>query len=305
MSVVVIGSLNMDLVVRIPRMPELGETIRGSDLQTFPGGKGANQAAAISLLGNDVIFIGRVGHDEFGLKLINNLKNLEINTEHIYIDNTCVTGTAMIMVEEEGSNCIVISPGANNRLSINDIRNIDQIIREAEIIVLQLEIPINVVEFVISTASNYQIPIVLNPSPFIDLSMDLLGKIDYLVLNEIEAKEISTIQVFDIDSSRKAAQNIINIGVSNVVITLGSKGSVFLNDKDFFFVPPIKVKVIDTTAAGDAFVGGFVTGIINGLTHLDAVRYGNCAGAVSVTRKGAQPSLPTLDEIKGYYQSHY
>jgi ribokinase len=302
-EIIVIGSLNMDLVVSVDKMPELGETIRGSELLTIPGGKGANQAAAIALLGKKVRLVGRVGKDLFGSKLIANLDSLGVDTKSILQDETSETGTAVITVDAQGNNSIIISPGANGKVSEEDVQRAEPLIKTAKLLLLQLEIPLNTVMKAIEIACQNKVPVVLNLSPILQLSGEVLKKIDYLIVNEVEANSVSDIQVKDVESAKKASQSILALGVKNIIVTLGENGAVLANKNLCVHVPSIKVTPVDSTAAGDAFIGGMITGLLNGLSLPDAVRYGNCAGAITTTRKGAQTSLPTNSVVEELFRS--
>lgn len=302
-DIIVVGSLNMDLVVHVHQLPELGETIRGSDLLTIPGGKGANQAAAAAKLGNSVLMVGRVGGDSFGSVLKQNLMNMGVNTEKIVQDEKASSGTAVIAVDDRGNNSIIVSAGANGNVSIGDIESITDQIQQVKIVLLQLEIPLKVVSKIIEVAWQQKVPVVLNPSPIMELPQGLLKKVKYLVLNEIEAKSIGGAEVKDIDTALAAARKIMALGVENVVITLGEHGAVYANAALNGHVPAIKVKPVDTTAAGDAFTAGFVTGMLKGFSIADAVRFGNCAGALTATKNGAQTSLPDYETVNNLYLS--
>ena len=302
-DIIVVGSLNMDLVVHVQKMPELGETVRGSDLLTIPGGKGANQAAAAAKLGNNVMMVGRVGGDSFGAILKQNLNGLGVDTDRVIVDEPVSTGTAVITVDDQGNNSIVISAAANGKTCLADVESLTSVLPGTKILLLQLEIPLDVVTRAIELAYKYDVPVALNPSPIADLSRNLLKKVKYLILNEIEAKSISGIDVNNIESSRLAAQKILTMGVDNVIITLGEHGAVFTNETTTEHVPAIKVKPVDTTASGDSFTAGFVSGVLKGFSMLDAVRFGNCAGALTATKNGAQTSLPDFITVNDLYTS--
>lgn len=302
-DIIVVGSLNMDLVVHVQKMPELGETVRGSDLLTIPGGKGANQAAAAAKLGNKVMMVGRVGGDSFGTTLKQNLQGVGVDTGRVIVDETISTGTAVITVDDLGNNCIVISAAANGKTCLLDVENLSSVLPGAKILLLQLEIPMEVVEKSIDLADRFKVPVALNPSPIADLSKELLQKVKYLILNEIEAKSISGLEVNSIDSAQLAAKGILSMGVENVIVTLGEHGAVFANQTIVEHVPAIKVKPVDTTASGDAFTAGFVTGVLKGFSPIDAVRFGNCAGALTATKNGAQTSLPDYITVNNLYSS--
>jgi ribokinase len=301
-DVVVIGSLNMDLVVRVKKMPLSGETVRGSDLATIPGGKGANQAAALALLGNRVTIIGCVGQDEFGSALIESQKRLKVQTERIIRDPDAATGTALITVDEQGNNSIIVSPGTNGRVSPEDVKQAEEFIKSAKFVLLQLEIPMETVDYAISLAHQVGTKVVLNPSPVMELPGEMLKKVDYLVINEIEAASISGMEVKDFASAKAAAERILLLGAGNVIVTLGAAGSLMMTRESVIQVPTVKVEPVDTTGAGDAFLGGFLTGLINDFSLMESVRYGNCAGAISATRQGAQTSLPDKESVNALFK---
>jgi ribokinase len=302
-DIIVVGSLNMDLVIRVQKMPELGETVRGSDLLTIPGGKGANQAAAAAKLGNNVLMVGKVGGDSFGVTLKQNLHNLGVNTDRVAQEEESSTGTAVITVDDAGNNCIVISAGANGKVSLADVEALSGLWSETKMLLLQLEIPLDVVSKAIDIAYQNNVPIALNPSPIADLPKELLRKVKYLILNEIEAKSISGIEASSVESSKSAAKKILAMGVENVIITLGEHGAVLANQNTTVHVPAIKVKPVDTTAAGDAFTAGFVSGVLKGFSLEDAVRFGNCSGALTATKNGAQSSLPDYFSVHDLFSS--
>ncbi len=296
--IVVVGSLNMDLVVKADRMPVPGETIRGHGFHAIPGGKGANQAAAIALLGGEVAMVGHVGDDVFGPQLVGNLQAKGVDTRHVSTLAGVATGTALIIVDGRGENSIVIAAGANGLVSPRDIDSCDDLLRQAEYLVLQLEIPLETVSYAIQKATHYGLQVVLNPAPASDLPAALLGGVRYLVPNESEAAFLSGQKVSDVATARRAAQRLHAQGVPVVIITLGSQGALVLTDDGAFQVPAPRVQVVDTTAAGDAFVGGLVASLNRGLSLRQAVRCAVCAGAVAVTRFGAQTSLPTHAEVQ-------
>lgn len=301
--IVVVGSLNMDLVVRADRMPVPGETIRGHGFHAIPGGKGANQAAAIALLGGEVAMIGHVGDDTFGPQLVGNLQAKGVDTRYVSALTGVATGTALIIVDGQGENSIVIAAGANALVSPQDIDDCDDLLRQAEYLVLQCEIPLETVSYAVQKASRYGLRAVLNPAPACDLPRELLRGVHYLVPNESEAEYLSGQKVSDVATARRAAQRLHAQGVPVVIVTLGSQGALVLADDETFQVPAPRVQVVDTTAAGDAFVGGLVVSLSRGLSLREAVRYAVCAGAVAVTRFGAQTSLPTHAEVQSLCDS--
>ena len=303
-DIVVVGSLNMDLAVKALRIPVAGETIHSEDLHTFPGGKGANQAAAAVKLGSKVALVGRVGDDAFGPRLIDNLKQLGVNTNHVRIDAEAATGTAIIIVNEGGENSIVVSPGANGRVAKEDIDRIDKLLDQAKYLLLQFEIPLETVQYAIEIASRKKVKVILNPAPAKKVPLEILTKVDFLVSNETETKILTGLEVKDLNSAEAAARKLAELGISVVIITLGEKGALLVTGNEAIHVPAQKVKAVDTTAAGDAFIGGLVTALVKGYALKDAVKYASCAGTLAVTKFGAQTSLPTLEEVEHLFKSY-
>jgi len=296
--IAVVGSLNMDLVVRAPHMPIPGETVIGSDFRTIPGGKGANQAVAAARLGAEVTMIGRVGDDDFGRAQLRNLGELGIDTTHVIVDPEAATGIALITLDASGQNSIVLAPGANMRLTKEDINAARGAIVQSDVLVLQLESPLEVVAYTIDIAHAEGVKVILNPAPAQPLPKETLAKLDYLIPNESETALLTGIEVADLDSAKEAAERLRDEGVGTVVLTLGARGAFLASAEEFVHVPGYKVEVVDTTAAGDAFVGGLAVALAQGQNLAEAVRYANAAGALAVTRLGAQPSLPTRQEIE-------
>jgi ribokinase len=301
-DVVVVGSINMDLVVKTTRIPVPGETLHGSNLQMIPGGKGGNQAACVAKLGVHVAMLGKVGGDAFGHTLINELAAASVNTENIQANQNLETGTAMIIVDQNGQNSIVVSPGANGRITKADILAKEQLICQAKILLLQFEIPLDAVSCAVDLANKHGVKVILNPAPARAVSREFLSKIDIIVPNETEASFLSGVKVVDLASSLKAANTLLDQGVKAVIITMGEKGALLATSIENLYVPAIEVRVEDTTAAGDAFMGGLSAALINRYSLEDAVRYATCASALTVTKFGAQTSLPTKAEVNQLYQ---
>lgn len=301
-DIVVIGSMNMDLVVKTARLPKPGETIEGDDLKLIPGGKGGNQAIAAAKLGMDVLMVGHVGNDSFGRKLIEELSNQNVNIENVTIEPNTATGTAVILVDEFGENSIVISAGSNGRVCKEDINKIENEIRSAKVVLLQYEIPVEVIQHTINIVDKENALMIVNPAPAKQISKDLISKIDILIPNETEAALLTGIEITDINSAKKAGKKLLALGIEIVIITLGELGALLLTNDLVKHIPAQKVKAIDTTAAGDAFVGGLATAIAKHFPLPSAVAYGCCAGTLATTKLGAQTSLPGKKEVDDLYE---
>jgi len=300
-EIVVLGSINMDLVVRAERMPRPGETLRGDQFVTVPGGKGANQAAAAARQGVGVAMVGRVGADSFGPLMLDNLRTQGVDVAHVGVDPEAASGIAMIILDARGENSIVVAPGANGRLSEDDVAAAEALIRTARFLVLQLEVPLPVVKAAIAAANAHGVPVILNAAPAMPVDMGLLRNVDTLIVNELEAEALSGRPVPDLAAARQAGARLHGWGVPVVIITLGARGALLLSEADEAHVLARAVKVVDTTAAGDAFVGGFVAARLRGLDLLSAVEYANCAGALATTVLGAQTSLPSGDQVRALF----
>ena len=294
-KVLVVGSLNMDLVVTAPRLPQFGETILGGKFATFPGGKGANQAVAIARMGATVSMIGLVGNDDFGQTLCRVVAKDGIDTKYVGINPKEATGIALITVDTDGRNTIVVASGANLMLTTDHIQAAKQAFSAADVLVTQLESPLETVTAAVNLAAKIGIHTVLNPAPAQPLSAELLSKVEFFIPNEREAK-----QVAGVDSLETAIQKLLSLGVRNLIITLGEEGVLLVTPVGRKQFPAHRVQAIDTVAAGDAFVGAFSSGIAEGMRAEDAVQLGNAAAAVAVTRRGAQPSLPTRADVSDF-----
>ena len=313
-DVLVIGSLNADLVVRAPHFPQPGETISGEDLQIIPGGKGANQAVAAARQGASVSMLGRVGQDSFGPFLLDSLKSDSVDITHVHADESA-TGTAIIVVDANGQNSIVLSAGANGKVSPLDVNNASLL--RPSLILLQLEIPTPTVLHAAKYAKQNGIRIILNPAPAKSLPDELISLIDFIIPNETELSLLTGLEVKDISSAEQAAKILLKRGAKNVIVTLGSKGALVVSSKQVTHVDTYKVDVVDTTAAGDAFIGGFASKILESnsllsktqeqapaLQIIKAVKYANACGALAATKFGAQPSLPTKEETERFMSLH-
>ena len=295
--ILVIGSSNTDMVIKTEKFPEPGETLLGGVFLMNPGGKGANQAVAASRLGGKVTFITKRGNDLFGNQTVGLLMREGIETDYIVKDPVLPSGVALITVDASGENSIVVASGANGNLLPKDIPVDLFSSGKYDILLLQLEIPMETIEYSAKLASENGIKVILNPAPAHPISDQLLENTWLLSPNELEAEEITGMAISDIDSANLAAEKIIGRGVNNVIITLGETGA-YIKSKEFSeLVPGIKVKTIDTTAAGDIFNGALAVAIADGYDLKNAVEFANKAAALSVTRMGAQASAPYRHEM--------
>jgi ribokinase len=288
----------MDLVIRSPHIPQPGETIIGSDFQTIPGGKGANQAVAAARLGGEVSMVGRVGDDAFADVLLDNLTSAEVDTSFMQRDETVASGAALIVVDDNGENIIVVASGANMQLSETDVERAEQVIAASDVLVLQLEVPLPVVTRAAQIAQAHQVTVVLNPAPARELPPELLELVDVLVPNESETALLTGLPIGSQVELEHAANMLLSSGIGYVVITLGGRGA-FLASPDYKskIFEAFSIQPVDTTAAGDAFVAGLAVNYGDGKTLPDAIRWGNAAGAMATLRFGAQSSLPTRNEV--------
>ncbi len=297
-KILVVGSINMDLVVRVPHSPRPGETVLGGDFETFPGGKGANQAVAAARMGGEVTMVGRVGNDNFGDTLIQGLVENNIKTSYVIKDSEVPTGIAMIAVAADGENLIVVASGANYEVSAEDVANTRDVMRDTDLLLVQLECPLDAVTAAAELAKAYEIPVVLNPATAQPLSKALLSNVEVLTPNENELMQLSGEDDLD-----KAIEKVLSLGVKNLVITLGANGARVVTDEIDQHIPAYEITAVDTTGAGDAFNGALAVALAEGKPLLEAVQYGMAAGALTATRHGAQPSLPTRDAVEDLIES--
>jgi ribokinase len=296
-DILVIGSLNADLVVQTPRFPQPGETISGDDLKIFPGGKGANQAVAAARLGASVSMLGRVGRDNFGDVLLENLKCNKVDSQFVRRDEAS-TGTAIIVVDSNGQNSIVLSAGANGKVCDEDVRTAS--FQDFDLLLLQLEIPIEIVLSATRHARASGLRVLLNPAPGRTLPDELIALPDFLLPNETELSLLTNQPVNDVSSAERAAHTLLSRGAQTIIVTLGANGALLVTKANTKHIPTFNVKVMDTTAAGDAFIGGFAYALLKGKSLEESVRYGCACGALAATRFGAQPSLPTKEEVEKF-----
>ncbi|MDY3979169.1 MAG: ribokinase [Tidjanibacter sp.] len=297
-NIVVIGSSNTDLVIKSDRIPEPGETVMGGDFMMAAGGKGANQAVAAARLGGDVVFVASVGDDMFGRNSLEAYRKDGIGTDYIAVDKNAPSGVALITVDRKAENCIVVASGANGLLSIETIDRAADKIAAADFLLMQLEIPMNIIEYVAGKATAYGTKIILNPAPAAALSSELLSKLFLITPNRTECQLLTGVEISSVEDAAKAADVLLDKGVQNVVITLGTKGSLVKNRNICVHIPALEVKAVDTTAAGDVFNGALAVALSEGKDLVEAARFATRCSAVSVTRMGAQPSIPTRKEIE-------
>lgn len=298
--IVVVGSSNTDMIIQMPRIPRPGETILGGEFSMAPGGKGANQAVAAARAGGDVTFVARVGDDIFGNKAIEGFKADGINVDRVIRDPKAPSGVALIFVAKGGENSIGVASGANGRLTPADIDHAKDVIASADVLVMQLETPLDTVRAAAQIASARGVRVILNPAPAQRLGDDILKCVSILTPNETEAELLTGVKVDDDNGAAKAAKALMAKGIATVLITLGARGTFVATADGSSVVPSFKVEAVDTTAAGDVFNGALAVALAEGKPLKDAVRFANAAAALSVTKLGAQPSAPSRKEIEAF-----
>ena len=299
-GILVVGSANMDLVARARRFPAPGETVFGEGFGMYPGGKGANQAVCAAKLGGDVLFLGKIGDDLFGETLSRGMKQDGVRLGRLLVDGDAPTGTALIAVDGNGENEIIVVSGTNMHLRPADVHRARPAFDAARVVLLQLEIPLVTVRAAAEMAHARGAVVVLNPAPARTLPRSLLALVDYLTPNETELGQLSGLPVAGIPATVRAARALLARGVKNVVVTLGERGALFVDGTSARRFAARRVKPVDTTGAGDAFNGAFALAIAQGRPVGDAVTFANAAAALSVTRPGAQGSMPTLRELRRF-----
>ncbi|MGC5700470.1 ribokinase [Pseudomonas sp. NFXW11] len=302
-KVAVVGSLNMDLVTRAERLPRGGETLTGKSFATVSGGKGANQAVAAARLGAQVSMVGCVGDDAYGQQLRDALLAEGIDCQAVSVVPGS-SGVALIVVDDSSQNAIVIVAGGNGQLTEQKVAAFDAVLQAADVIICQLEVPLDTVGYTLKRGRELGKTLILNPAPANGpLPPQWYASIDYLIPNESEASALSGVTVDSLASAELAAARLIAAGAGKVIITLGPQGSLFADGKSFRHFPAPKVQAIDTTAAGDTFVGGFAAALAAGRSEAEAIGFGQVAAALSVTRAGAQPSIPTQSDVQAFIPS--
>jgi ribokinase len=296
-AIVVVGSSNTDMIIRVPRIPRPGETLLGGEFLTAAGGKGANQAVAAACAGGRVVFVARVGKDSFGDQAIEGYREAGIDVRHVYRDAAAPSGVALIFVAHAGENSIAVAGGANSRLSAADVDKAAGVIRSAAVLVMQLETPLPAVRRAAALAAKAGVPVILNPAPARELPDALLKLISVMTPNETEAEMLTGIRVTSDAAAAKVCAALRSRGVGSVVLTLGARGAFVDDGSTQRVVRGIRVKAVDSTAAGDVFNGALAVALAEGRSLLDAVRFANAAAALSVTKLGAQPSAPSRAAI--------
>ena len=297
-KILVLGSSNVDLILKVPRFHNPGETIIGEDLVTVFGGKGANQAIASRRLGGKTVFITKLGDDHYGQTYRWYLIKSGLDKKCILKDKELPTGIALIELDPEGENRIIVSPGANSSLTEDDLKRLGPIWKGIKVFVTQLEIPLPTVHLGLKMAKDHGALTLLNPSPPTHLSPDIVSLVDFLVPNEYEAQYLTGLEMKKNQDVQKMANELVRMGAKNVVITLGPKGLFFKNRIEEIWMEAFRVKVVDTTAAGDAFMGALACGLTENKPIRDALRFANGVGALATTKMGAQPSLPSRKEVE-------
>ena len=302
-NIVVVGSSNTDMIIKLDRLPQPGETVLGGDFSTAAGGKGANQAVAAARAGGAVTFVARVGDDMFGRLAVEQFAADGIDVRHVIEDSDAPSGVALIFVDRNGENSIAVASGANAHLTPVDALSARDAVRDAQIMITQLETPIETVRAAVVLASEYGVPVILNPAPAQSLGADILRHVSVLTPNETEAELLTGVKVSTTADAEAASEKLASMGVEAIVITLGSRGAFVFNADHSELIAGFDVQAVDTTAAGDVFNGALAVALAKETPLLEAVHFANAAAALSVTKLGAQPSAPTLDEIEEFLRS--
>lgn len=303
-TIVVVGSINMDMVIHTHKMPKQGETLKGDNFQVIPGGKGANQAISAARQGGQVQLIGCVGEDSYGRGQLKFLAKEKIGLSGVAALPGEKTGIAMIMVDSENQNSIVISPEANRKLSVAYLESFSSMIAKADILICQLEVPLTTISYAIEIASNNKTQVLLNPSPAMALPSALLQRVNYLVLNETEMSFLSKIDVTDLKSAKEAIRTLQDCGVDHVILTLGEKGVAWVENGKIQYQGALQIRAVDSTAAGDTFIGSFTIALVENKPIAEAILFAQHAASLSVTKLGAQTSIPNRSEVEAFMSRH-
>jgi ribokinase len=296
--ITVLGSINMDLVVRCAHLPIPGETIIAQSSAEIPGGKGANQAVAAARAGGEVTMIGRVGDDAFAGRLAANLRRENVNTANVIETDKCASGIAVVAVEESGENAIMVVPGANGRVTSEDVDATADIIRKSELLLLQLEIPLDAVLAAIAIATEAGVRVILDPAPMPSSLPEKTLNVDIICPNQSEASAIVGRTVHTVEDALDCVSRLHDRGAKHVIVTLGGDGAVVSDGNSTEWIQPLKITPVDSTAAGDAFAGALAVRLAEGASLVEAARFASAAGAIAATRVGAQPAMATRSEIE-------
>ena len=303
MELIVIGSSNIDMVIYLPWIPGVGETLLGGKSRMIFGGKGANQAIAAARSGGKISFITKLGNDIFGKNTRDHFIKEGLPSACILSDENEPTGLAQILVSDKGENSIAVAPGANMKLSVEDVTAFENDIKNAGVVLLQLEIPLETVAYAADIAHKNGVKVILNPAPAQALTQELLKKVWLLTPNESETELLTGIKVNDVESAALAGKALLDQGVRNVLITMGAHGSLLCNEEGQKHFGAYKATAVDTTAAGDVFNGALAVALTKNKSLEEAIAYGSAAAAISVTREGAQPSIPDIDEVEQFMKA--
>ena len=303
--ILVVGSSNTDMIIKLDRLPRPGETLLGGEFITAAGGKGANQAVGAARAGGRVTLIARVGRDMFGEQAVAGLVRDGINVDYVFRDKTSPSGVALIFVAKDGENIIAVASGANSRLTPAEVKKAKSVFSDASVLIMQLETPLATVQAAAELATRAGVPVILNPAPARRLPDQLLDRVSILTPNESEAELLTGIKVNSDAAAARAADKLRARGVQTVILTLGARGAFVAGDGCRQRVPGFKIKAVDTTAAGDIFNGALAVALAEERPLLSAVRFANAAAALSVTRLGAQPSAPMRDEIEQFLKAQW
>jgi ribokinase len=297
--VTVVGSIHVDFFIRVPRLPRPGETIKGHGFAIKPGGKGANQAVGCGRLGLKTYMVGRLGRD-FAEFLLSNFRSNGVYTDYVYVDEEANTGVAFILLSDEGENMIAFDPGADYRLTPDDVRRAEDAISRSTVLLTQLEVPLETVEAALSLAKEKGVTTILNPAPARELPHSILELADIVTPNRVEASMLTGVEVRDAKTAAEAGRRLLSMGAGSAVITMGGEGAVVVTGEEAYLVPAVRVTPVDTTGAGDAFNAGLAFGLVQGLPLMEAVKLGNMTAAIKVTKFGAQEGLPWREELEEF-----
>lgn len=302
-KITVIGSLVMDLVIKLEKFPKEGDTLFGDEINYYLGGKGANQAYALTRLGANTEMIGMVGNDNFGKAFIDTFKKAGTKVSNILVSDKIGTSLAVIQSNYKAENKIVVMHGANYEFSAKELKKVESVLKNSDLVITQLELRPEIEAAIINLCAKYKVPVQLNPAPAYKLSKDLLSKVTYITPNDLELSILTGMKTDTIENAKKAVKKLLSLGPKNVISTLGGNGAMIGDKNGIRHIPGFKVKVVDTVGAGDAFNGGFAYAISKGHKIDDAVRFANAVGGLAVTKQGAFPSMPSLKQVNDLIKS--